>query len=127
MDSQPFIMHRTLRSLDWVKARADNDPQSSMPFILKNVEEAQHGSEGDLVTQYERHLSEILGVESPDVSDPKWSSYVELLEVWSPDEKYKFAVLMNRKTIINKNRLSSNLDGRSNIFAIETCHRGPVL
>jgi hypothetical protein len=71
------------------------------------------------VTQYERHISEVLGVDSPDLDDPKWSEYCELLEVWSPDEKFKFAVIMNRKAIINKNPFEfPTTDGRPNIYAI---------
>lgn len=119
MDEQPVIMHRVVRPLQWVLDRADNDMAGPKPYILKNVEQAQGGSEGDLVTQYEKHLSEVLGVESPDVSDPRWSNYVELLEVWSPDEKYKFAVIMNRKAVINKNPFEfPTTDGRPNIYAI---------
>ena len=119
MEDQPVVIHRVIRSLDWVEARADNDPKSKKPFRLDAVKACQMGSEGDLVTQYERHLSEVLGVEPPDVSDPRWGNYVELLEVWSPDEKFKFAVIMNRKGVINKNPFElPTLDGRPNIFAI---------
>lgn len=119
MDAQPVIMHRMLRPWKWVKDRADNDPKSDKPFILENVEQAQHGSTGDLITQYERHLSEVLGVESADVSDPKWADYCEILEIWSPDEKFKFAVVLNRQAVINKNPFEfPNLDGRANIFGI---------
>ena len=118
MDDQPVIMHRVLRPLPWVLARAD-DKDGGKPFRLAAVKAATAGSSDNLVTQYEQHLNEILGIESSDVSDPKWSEYVELLEVWSPDEKFKFAVIMNRSAIINKNPFEPpTIDGRSNIFAL---------
>jgi hypothetical protein len=119
MEDQQVIMHRVLRPIEWVKERADNKDDSSKPFRLSAVEAAEAGTSDNLVTQYEQHLNEVLGIESSDVSDPKWSNYVELLEIWSPDEKYKFAVVMNRSAIINKNPFEApNLDGRPNIFAI---------
>ena len=119
MDGQPIIMHRVLRPLQWVLDRADNKMDSPKPFLLKNVEQAKGASAGDLVTQYEKHLSEVLGVESPDVSDPKHADYVELLEIWSPDKVFKFAVVMNRQAVINKNPFEfPTTDGRPNIFAI---------
>ena len=119
MANQPVIMHRVLRPLEWVLSRADNKMDSPKPFLLANVEAAKAASTGDLVTQYEQHLNEVLHIESSDVSDPKYSNYVELLEVWSPDEKFKFAVIMNRQAVINKNPFEfPTTDGRPNIYAI---------
>lgn len=118
MEEQPVVMHRLLRPLSWVKDRADNK-DGGKPFRLAAVEAAVAGSSDNLVTQYEQHLNEVLGIESSDVSDPKWSEYVELLEVWSPNEKFKFAVIMNRTAIINKNPFElPTIDGRTNIFGI---------
>ena len=119
LEDQPVLMHRYLRPSEWVLARADNDMKSDKPYLLANVEKANNSAGGDLVTQYERHLSEVLDVESPDISDPKWSNYVEIIEVWSPNEKFKFAVIMNRTTVINKNPFEfPTTDGRPNLFAI---------
>lgn len=118
MEDQPVVMHRVLRPLSWVLQRAD-DQDGGKPFRLAAVKAAQQGTTDNLVTQYEQHLNEVLGIESSDISDPKWSEYVELLEIWSPDEKFKFAVVMNRSAIINKNPFEApTYDGRTNIFGI---------
>jgi len=119
IEDQPVLIHRILRPISWVKQRADDKDASGKPFRLAAIEAALSGPSDNLVTQYEQHLNEVLGIESSDVSDPKWSEYVELLEVWSPDEKFKFAVIMNRKAIINKNPFESpTINGRPNIYGI---------
>jgi hypothetical protein len=119
MCNQKFVMHRYIRTKGEIMSRADNDMSSGKPYYLPAVKKAIDMSSGEMVLQWEKQLTQTLGVDPPDVSDPVWEEYGEILEVWSPDEKYKFAVILNRQAVINKNPFEfPTTDGRPNIFGI---------
>jgi hypothetical protein len=119
IDDQDFVMHRYVRRKSDVLAKSDDDMGSVKPYYRPAVEKGLGNATGEMVLEWEKQLTETLGVDSPDVSDPSWEDYVEVLEVWSPRELYKFAVILNRTAVINKNPFEfPTMDGRPNIYGI---------
>jgi hypothetical protein len=119
MEKQPFIIHRYIRTKGWVMERTDDKMDSMKPYYGPAVKAALDKSTGEMVQQWQQQLTQTLNVDNPELSDPTYEDYVEIMEVWSPNEKYKFAVLLNRQAIINKNPFEfPTTDGRPNIFGI---------
>lgn len=119
MRDQQVIVHRMVKPLSYVLARADDDPNSPMPYLRRNVLAAQGGLTGEMLATEEQHLAETLGLNPSRESHPYFREPVELLEVHSPEEPLKFSIIMNRQWVINK-RASENplLTSTPNIFMV---------
>lgn len=95
MRDQKVIIHRVVKPLSYVLSRADDDPNSDMPYLLKNVEKAQTGWDGQILLKEEQQMAEKMGVVEQQTSHPYYKDPVVLWEVWSYDEKFKHAIIMN--------------------------------
>jgi hypothetical protein len=99
---QKYIIHRIVKPIKYVLDRSDNNPTGGMPYLRRNVEEALSGWDGTVLAQQEQDLAEKLNLNPQKESHPYYEKACELLEVWSPDEKFQYAVIMNQKAVINK-------------------------
>jgi hypothetical protein len=104
MQDQKFIIHRMVKPLSYVLARADDLPpgQSNKPYFRTAVESAMHGWDGQVLNDYEQQLAEKLGLNPQRETHPYLEKAVEMWEIWSPEEPFKYSILMNRKAVINK-------------------------
>ena len=104
MKDQDRIFYRTLVPLSWVLDRTGWE--DDMPFRPDQVEKAMHGWDGEDLERYDREVSNKLGFNpmQREYQDPFWHHAVELVEVYDqdPGSEVKFAVMLNRKAIINK-------------------------
>jgi len=99
--TQPFVAHRMLRTQDWVKSRAGDDP--SFPFDPKQVEECLDGWDGEEVSTWQQEVASMMGISYEKKSSPLTKNLVELLEVYQVDkEDTPFCMILNRKGAINK-------------------------
>ena len=119
MGDQHFVMHRYVKTKAEILAASDDKMGSAKPYYLPSVKKGLDHANGEMVLEWQKELTETLNVDSPDISDPSWEDYVEILEVWSPNEKFKFSVILNRKAVINKNPFEfPTTDGQPNIYGI---------
>jgi hypothetical protein len=119
LDRQEFIIHRYIRTKKWVQDRMDDDMTSAKPYYAPAVAKSIDAANGEMILEWQKTLSETLNVDTPDLADPTYENYVEIMEVWSPNQTFKFAVILNRQAVINKNPFEfPTTDGRPNIFAV---------
>lgn len=102
MDDQNFIVHRMVKPRAWIEDRAEKG------FYDKEaVAFASRGWDGKELEQWEVQLAEDRGIAvAGGLMDPYFHDACELLEVWQPDTEVPFALIMNRKAVINKNPYS---------------------
>lgn len=129
---QKIIIHRMVKSAQYVIDRASNDPNDpTKPYDLDAVMDAMQGWDGQVLEQQQRELAESLGLNPQEGSHPLLGGTlfgdqsginrtgVELYECWSPDEPYKYSIVMNRRRIINKRAEEFPLlTTTPNVFAI---------
>jgi hypothetical protein len=116
---QKVIIHRMVKPLSYVTSKADNKEDSDKPYSLKNVEESMSGWDGQILEQEEEQLAEAMGLIPSRQQHPYFSKAVELWEIWSPEEDFKYSVVMNRKHVINKKPFENPLLTSSpNVFAL---------
>lgn len=125
MDQQPVIIHRMVKRLSQILRRSNNLPPGKdpkgLPYYEANVMAAMGGWDGQVLVDEERELAEKMGLNPIQESDPKTNTDPRVLieEVWSADEEFKFAVIMNEKVVINKRPFERPLlTTTPNIFAL---------
>jgi hypothetical protein len=121
LKDQPFLIHRMVKPLRVIQDRADNKEPvpGGKPYIERNVDAALQGWDGQILTQYEQELAGKLGLDGERQGNPYYEQAVEILEVWSPWEPFKFTTIMNRKAVINKTPFERPLlTTHPNIFAL---------
>jgi len=119
VQDQKLIIHRMVKPLSAILDRADNDPNSNKPYLRSNVEAAMHGWDGEVLQKEERHLAEALGLNPAAERHPYYEKAVLLWEVWSSDEKFRYAVIMNEQAVINKRPFENmTLTTHPNVFAL---------
>lgn len=119
MENQPIIIHRTVKPRQYLLDRADNDPNSDKPFLLKNIEAAMASWNGQVLVTEERVLAESLGLNPEQENHPYYKDAVKLWEVWSPNEKFRYAIILNGTHVINKRPFENPLlTTCPNIFAL---------
>jgi hypothetical protein len=103
IDDQNFIVHRIVKPRAWVEERA------SKGFYNKEAVGASLNQwDGRRMSEWEAQLAQDRGIlgGGETSSDPQFRDSCELLEVWQPDGEVPFAIVMNRKAVINKNPYS---------------------
>lgn len=121
MEDQRFIVHRMIKPLSYVLERADADPNSPKPYYLPAVEAAMQGVTGEAITEYDRQLATKMRLNPTQEQHPylQGNRSVELWEIWSPQEPFKYSILMNQKRVINKSPFESPLlTTTPNLFAV---------
>ncbi len=96
---QPQIVHRVVKTRDWLKSKTG--PEPGKPYDPKQVEQALGSMEGNRFNKWDQEISGQLGIPRSD-SDPLYRDGVELLEVWRPNTPYPYQVWLNRQALINK-------------------------
>lgn len=99
---QKVIIHTMYKPLKYVMERADADPNSPMPYNAAAVEEASEGWDGETLEKEQRELAQAMNLNPQTQSHPYLKEGVKLQEVWSPEEPYKYSIIMNEKRVINK-------------------------
>jgi hypothetical protein len=118
---QVFLIHRMIKPLSFVERLSDDKQPmpGGKPYIRSNVEFAQAGWDGEVMTTYESQLAGKLGLSETRKDNPYFRQSVILDEIWSPMEPFKYTVVMNEKAIINKQPFNRPLLTTSpNIFAL---------
>lgn len=119
LSAQKIIIHRMVKPLSYVLARADDDPGSPLPYYKDMVEAAMAGFDGKILEEEQESLAASLGLNVQPRNHPYFEQSVELLEVWSPEEPFKYSIIMNRKAVINKRAHEwPLLTTHPNIFAL---------
>lgn len=118
LENQSVIIHRMVKPMQYVLDRSDDDPNSDKPFYLKNVKAAGDNWDGSVLLKEEQALAEATGLNPLKENHPMYRKSVKLWEVWSPDDPFKYSVILNERYVINKRPLEFPLLTRSpNILA----------
>ena len=101
MQEQDLVIHRMVKTRQWVLDRASADP--CCQFDARQVGDALQRTAEGRFTDFERDVAEMLGITNSE-SDPAYDDAVELWECWRPNapDGARYCVILNRKTIINK-------------------------
>lgn len=119
MRDQKVIIHRMVKPLSYVLNKADNDPNSSKPYYLENVEKALGGVGESLLESEEEELAQAMGLNPNKESHPYFEKPVVLYEVWSPELPFQYTIIMNKEQVINKRPFEGPLlTSHPNIFAL---------
>jgi len=116
---QKFIIHRMIKPLSVIESMADDDPNSRKPYLLRNVKEAMGHWNGEDLEREQQVLAESLGLNPAPRDHPYLRDAVQIQEIWSSGEKFKYAVIMNERAVINKRPFEHPLlTTTPNIFAL---------
>lgn len=100
MQDQRLLIQRIVKPRKWVEDRAGIGPE--FKFDPAQVAAAvAHTTEGRF-TEWEEQIASMLGIPRTAQADPLYKDAVELWECWRPGEDAPYAIVMNRKAIINK-------------------------
>lgn len=119
IENQSVIIHRMVKPLSYVLQRADMDPNSPLPYFRDMIDFAMDGWDGKVLEEEQEALASSLGLNPQAQNHPYFQKSVELWEIWSPEEPFKYSIVMNRKGVINKRATEwPLLTTHPNIFAL---------
>ena len=104
---QRRVAQRSVKPRGWVLARTGDSPE--MPFDPAAVEMALNDMPEEQLNEWQADVAKVLGVERAGTGYPAKHSpdLVELYEYFDPeDEEQPYKIILNRKAIINKERVS---------------------
>lgn len=99
MAEQNFILHRVVKPAAWLEEKV-----AAGFYDAAAVEYAMEGWDGIVREDEEVELAAKMGIlsDSGAASDPYYAKAVELWETWQPGGEYPYALILNRRAIINK-------------------------
>jgi hypothetical protein len=100
IETQNFIVYRTVKPTAWLMEQV-----AKGRYDEAAVAYAMDGWDGQVKEEEEVELAIKMGINS-DASasaDPYYAKGVELLEVWQPGTEVPYALILNRKAVINVN------------------------
>ena len=105
LEDQTLIVHRMVKPLEWVMDRTKSRDGKPAVFSAEAVDMALAGWNGFKMSEWEAQLTEDRGISGgfDAATNPEYAQAVELWECWQPDNPVPFAIIMNRKAVINKN------------------------
>jgi hypothetical protein len=100
MSTQNFVLYRTVKPLKWLEEQVD-----AGRYDREAVAYAMDSWDGIVKEEEEVELAMKMGVQSdPSASaDPYYKKGVELFEVWQKGSDVPYALILNRKAVININ------------------------
>ncbi len=98
MTKQPVVMHRMVRTWDWVEKQIEKGVIDGAA-----AETCRGGPENsELTADKEQEINQLLGIKSSRSVDPRFKDAVEILEVWhGADTKVPYALVMNGQGVVN--------------------------
>lgn len=98
--AQNFIVYRTVKPMSWLEKAV-----AKGIYDKAAVEFGLEGWDGRVAEEEEVELSRRMEVntDSAAAADPYYSKAVELWEVWQPGSEVPYALVLNRKSVINLN------------------------
>lgn len=93
---QHMVIQRMVRTQGWLK-----DQCAKGVFDEDQVGVAMGGYNGERFGQWQSEVATMMGFESEPMSDPYYQDGVELFEVWRPNSKFPYCIVLNREAIIN--------------------------
>lgn len=98
MSEQNFILHRVVKPIEWLE-----DKVKRGFYDEKQVAAAMDRWDGRVVEDEETQLSIKMGItsDSSAAADPFYSKAVELWDLYQPGSAYPYALILNRKKVIN--------------------------
>lgn len=101
MQTQNFVVYRTVKPQEWLAKQVEMGryDEAAVAYALESWD-------GQVQEEEEIQLAIKMGVQSADpgaASDPYYRKGVELLEVWQPGSDVPYALVLNRRSIVNKN------------------------
>lgn len=99
LQEQNFILHRVVKPAAWLEDRV-----KAGLYDKAAVEYAMEGWDGQVKEDEENELAAKMGITSDRsaASDPYYAKAVELWETWQPGAEYPYALILNRRAVINK-------------------------
>lgn len=96
---QNFILHRVVKTQDWLERKV-----KAGLYDEGAVARAMEGWDGQRVEEEETQLALKMGIlsDSGAAADPQYANAVELWEVWQPGTEKPYALVLNRREVINK-------------------------
>jgi hypothetical protein len=99
MSNQNFVVHRVVKTKAWLaeKTKAGLYDAEAVAFAME-------GWDGRVAEDEEVDLAVKMGIntDASAAADPQYANAVELLEVWQPGTEYPYALILNRRAVINK-------------------------
>lgn len=100
LSEQNFIVHRVVKSQRWLEDRV-----AEGLYDKEAVAFAMEGWDGQKMEDEEIQLAAKMGIvtDAGASADPYYAKAVELWETWQPDAPYPYALILNRRAVINRN------------------------
>lgn len=100
VQDQDYFFHKMPVKYEDILARSDDDPDSEMPYLRSQVEQAKNATATDDYSNWNKQLATATGLSDQNIYDGE--STCEVMEVWTNDPDMPFVQILNRKAIINK-------------------------
>lgn len=101
IQDQPIVIHRMILPLRWLLERTG--PGEDKKFDPGQVAAALSGWGGERHAEQDRSINDFINLSDTAFQDPIYEKGVELWEVFRPTSPECHLIILNRKTIINKN------------------------
>jgi hypothetical protein len=99
LSEQNFVLHRVVKPVSWLeeKVKAGFYDEAAVAYALE-------GWDGQVVEDEEIQLAAKMGIltDNSASADPYYQKAVELWETWQPGADYPYALVLNRRAVINK-------------------------
>jgi hypothetical protein len=98
METQNFVVYRTVKPLQWLVEQVGKGRYDEAAVAY-----AMDGWDGQVKEEEEVELAIKMGInaDASASADPYYAKGVELLEVWQPGTEVPYAIILNRKAVIN--------------------------
>lgn len=101
IQEMPYFFHRIPTKYSEILARADDDPNTALPYLKSQVEKARETTTSDDYTNWNKEVADATGLSDQNIYANDGTT-CEVTEVWTNDPETPFVQILNRKTIINK-------------------------
>jgi len=101
VQEQMYFFHKIPTKYSEILARADDSPNSPLPFLKSQVEKAKGATPNDDYTNWNKEVATATGLSDQNIYAND-GSMCEVMEVWTNDPEMPFVQILNRRCIINK-------------------------
>lgn len=101
VQEQPYFFHKIPTKYSEILARADDDPNSPLPFLKSQVLKAKSSTPEDDYTNWNKQVADATGLSDQNIYAND-GTMCEVMEVWTNDPEMPFVQILNRRCIINK-------------------------
>lgn len=113
VQDQRRIIHRVVKTREWGMQQVRDGVWDEAQFVR-----AMDGWDGQLFEQWQYDVAQMMGIEGVRNTSMRatFENMLEIWEVWSPFDTIKFAQVLNRQAVVNKNPDQHPFDHGMHVF-----------